>query len=66
MAVTMKNDVFCDTKKNPVHTSQEIHYISATDTSRLILCNIWCLHCSYYDECCLHRCYKIPTLFHTL
>jgi hypothetical protein len=26
--------------KTPVHTSQETHYFSATESSRLMLCNI--------------------------
>jgi hypothetical protein len=26
--------------KSPVHTSQEIHYVSATEAGRLILCKI--------------------------
>jgi hypothetical protein len=26
--------------KNPVRTSQETHYVSATESSRLMLCNI--------------------------
>jgi hypothetical protein len=30
--------------KNPVCTSQEIHYISATEPSRLMLCKIWGFH----------------------
>jgi hypothetical protein len=29
---------------NPVHTSQETHYISATESSRWILCKIWSFH----------------------
>jgi hypothetical protein len=37
-AVTMKNVVFWD--KNPVRTSQETHYVSATEPSRLMLCKI--------------------------
>jgi hypothetical protein len=38
-AVTMKNAVFWDIK-NPVRTSQETHYDSATEPSRLMLCKI--------------------------
>jgi hypothetical protein len=30
--------------KNPVHTSQEIHYVSATEPSRLMLCKFWGFH----------------------
>jgi hypothetical protein len=37
--------------KNPVRTSQEIHYISATQPSRLMLCKIWGLHGGDYEEC---------------
>jgi hypothetical protein len=36
--------------KNPVHTSQETHYVSATESSRLMLCNIWGFHGGDYDE----------------
>jgi hypothetical protein len=39
MAVTMKNAVFWDIK-NPIRTSEETHYVSATEPSRLMLCNI--------------------------
>jgi hypothetical protein len=38
-AVIMKNAVFCNTK-NPVRTSQETHYVSATEPSQLMLCKI--------------------------
>jgi hypothetical protein len=37
-AVTMKNAIFC--YKNPVRTSQETHYISATEPVRLMICKI--------------------------
>jgi hypothetical protein len=37
-AVTMKNVIFCDIKT--VRTSQETHYVSATESSRLMLCKI--------------------------
>jgi hypothetical protein len=37
--------------KNPVHTSQETHYVSATDPSRLMLCKIWGIHGGDYEEC---------------
>jgi hypothetical protein len=36
----MKNAVFWDIK-NPVRTSQETHYVSATESSQLMLCKIW-------------------------
>jgi hypothetical protein len=38
-AVTMKNGVFWDIK-TPVRTSQETHYVSTTELSRLMLCKI--------------------------
>jgi hypothetical protein len=49
-AVTMKNVVFCE-YKNAVRTSQETHYVSDTDLSRLMLCKIWGFHGSDYEEC---------------
>jgi hypothetical protein len=45
--------------KNPVHTSQETHYISAAKPSRLMLCMIWVFHGSDYEECRLLG-YKNP------
>jgi hypothetical protein len=36
--------------RNPVHTSQETHYISATESSRLMLCKIWGFQGGYYEE----------------
>jgi hypothetical protein len=36
--------------KNPVGTSQETHYVSATDSSRIILCKIWGFHGGDYEE----------------
>jgi hypothetical protein len=36
---------------NPVRTSQETHYVSATDTSRLMLCKIWGFNGGDYEEC---------------
>jgi archaellum biogenesis protein FlaJ (TadC family) len=38
-AVTVKNAVFWDIK-NPVRISQETHYVSDTNPSRLLLCKI--------------------------
>jgi hypothetical protein len=52
-AVTIKNVVSWD--KNPVHISQERHYVSAIELSRLILCKIWGLHGGDCTECCLLR-----------
>jgi hypothetical protein len=45
--------------KNPVCTSQETHYLSATEFSRLMLCKIWSFHSGDYEECRLQR-YKNP------
>jgi hypothetical protein len=36
--------------ENPVHTSQETNYISATDPSWLMLCKIWGFHGGDYEE----------------
>jgi hypothetical protein len=36
---------------NPVHTSQEKYYISATKSSLLMLCKIWGFYCGDYEEC---------------
>jgi hypothetical protein len=36
--------------KNPVRTSQETHYVSATESSRLMLCKIWGYHGDDYEE----------------
>jgi hypothetical protein len=49
-AVTMKNVVFWDIK-TPVRTSQETHYVSDTEPSRLMLRNIWGFHGRDYEEC---------------
>jgi hypothetical protein len=48
-AVTMKNAVFWDIK--PVHTSQETHYISDSEPSRLMLCKIWGFYGGDYEGC---------------
>jgi hypothetical protein len=45
--------------KNPVRTSQETHYDSATEPSRLILYKIWGFHGSDYEECRLQGCYAV-------
>jgi hypothetical protein len=37
--------------KNPFRTSQETHYFSTTQSSRLMLCNISGCHGSDYEEC---------------
>jgi hypothetical protein len=45
--------------KNPVCTSQETHYISATESSQLMLCKVWGFHGCDYEECRLLG-YKTP------
>jgi hypothetical protein len=45
--------------KNPVRTSQETHYVSASESSKLMLCKIWGFHGSDYEECRL-LVYKTP------
>jgi hypothetical protein len=45
--------------KNPVRTSQETHYVSATEPSQLILRQIWGFHGGDYEEWCLLG-YKDP------
>jgi hypothetical protein len=45
--------------KNPVRTSKETHYVSVTETSRLILCKILGFHSSDYEECRLLGCYAV-------
>jgi hypothetical protein len=37
--------------KNPVRTSLVTHYVSATESSRLMLCKIWTFHGCDYEEC---------------
>jgi hypothetical protein len=42
--------------KTPVRTSQETHYVSTSESNRLMLCKIWGFHCSDYEKCLLgHR-----------
>jgi hypothetical protein len=43
--------------KNPVCTSQETHYLSATESSQLMLCKILSIHGGDYEECRLLGCY---------
>jgi hypothetical protein len=38
-------------KKNPVHTSQETHYVSVTEPSQLRLYKVWGFHAGDYEEC---------------
>jgi hypothetical protein len=42
--------------KNPVRTSRETHYVSATESSRLMLYKIWRFDGSDYEECRLLLC----------
>jgi hypothetical protein len=44
--------------RNPVHTTQETHYVSATNPSQLMLCKISGFRGSDYEECLLG--YKNP------
>jgi hypothetical protein len=39
-----------------IHTSQDTHYISATESSRLMLCKIWSFHGGDYEEYRLLEC----------
>jgi hypothetical protein len=45
--------------KNPVRTSQETHYVSATESSQLMLYKIWGFHGGDYEECRLLWCYAV-------
>jgi hypothetical protein len=45
--------------KDPVCTSQETHYVYATESSQLILCKTWDIHGCNYEECRLLG-YKNP------
>jgi hypothetical protein len=49
--------------KNSVHTSQETHYVSTTESSQLMLCKIWGFHGSDYEECRLLICYAVWLLY---
>jgi hypothetical protein len=44
--------------KNPVRTSQETHYVSATEPIRLMLYKI-CFHGGDYAECRIVECYAV-------
>jgi hypothetical protein len=54
----MKNAIFWDIKKQ-VLTSQETHYVSTTESSRLMLCKISGVQDGDYEECRLLG-YKTP------
>jgi hypothetical protein len=45
--------------KNPVRTSQETHYVSATEHNRLMLCKTWGFHGGDNEQCRLLG-YKNP------
>jgi hypothetical protein len=45
--------------KNPVRTSQEIHYVSTTESNQLMLCKSWGFHGCDYEACRLLG-YKNP------
>jgi hypothetical protein len=42
--------------KNPIPTLQETHYVSTTESSRLMLCKIWGFRGGDYEECRLLGC----------
>jgi hypothetical protein len=48
--------------RNPVRTSQETHYFSATGSSQLILCKIWGFNGGEYEECRLLWCYAVSLI----
>jgi hypothetical protein len=50
MAMTIKNAIFWDVRTR---------YVSATEPSQLMLCQIWGFHACGYEECCLLG-YKNP------
>jgi hypothetical protein len=45
--------------KNPVHTLQNIYYVSATETCRIMLCTILGCHGGDYEECRLLEFYAV-------
>jgi hypothetical protein len=51
-----KNAVFWDIKAQFL-TSQEKHYVSATESGLLMLCKILGFHSDDYEECRLLGCY---------
>jgi hypothetical protein len=57
-AATMKNVVFRDIQPQLV-TLQETQYVSATESSWLMVCKIWGFHGGDYEECRLLG-YKNP------
>jgi hypothetical protein len=59
--MVFENDLFWDIKT--VRTSQETHYVSATEPSRLMLCEIWGFHGGDYEECRLLGCDAVWPLY---
>jgi hypothetical protein len=49
--------------KNPVDTSQETHYVSATEHSQLMLCKICGFHGDDYEVCRLLERYALWPLY---
>jgi hypothetical protein len=45
--------------KGPFRTSQETHYSTVTESSRLMLCTIWGFHGGDHEECRLLGCYAV-------
>jgi hypothetical protein len=57
--------------KNQVRTSQETHYVSATEPSQLMLYTVWGFHGGDYEECRPLGCYAVwhlkePTFFRNM
>jgi hypothetical protein len=48
--------------KHPVRTSQETHYVSAIESSQLMLCKIRGFHGDGYEECRLLEFYAEPSV----
>jgi hypothetical protein len=57
-ALTMNNVVFWNIETRFIPHKKE-HYVSATESSRLMLCKICGFHSGNYEECCLLG-YKNP------
>jgi hypothetical protein len=49
--------------KTPFRTSQETRYVSATESSQLMLCKIWGFHGDDYEECRLLGCDVVQPLY---
>jgi hypothetical protein len=48
-----------DIYKNPDRTSEETHYVSATEPSQLMLCKVWGFRDGDYEACRLLGCYSV-------